>query len=34
MVKQGAAPLTSIKHAGNPWEMGLSEAHNALKQTI
>ncbi|MDN5048490.1 glutamate synthase-related protein, partial [Aliarcobacter butzleri] len=27
----GAAPLTSIKHAGNPWEMGLSEAHNALK---
>ncbi len=27
----GAAPLTSIKHAGNPWEIGLSEAHNALK---
>ncbi|MGA1933160.1 glutamate synthase large subunit [Arcobacter sp. YIC-464] len=27
----GAAPLTSIKHAGNSWEMGLSEAHNALK---
>lgn len=27
----GAAPLTSIKHAGNPWELGLSEAHNALK---
>ncbi len=27
----GAAPLTSIKYAGNPWEMGLSEAHNALK---
>ncbi|MDD2698871.1 MAG: glutamate synthase large subunit [Arcobacteraceae bacterium] len=27
----GAAPLTSIKHTGNPWEMGLSEAHNALK---
>ncbi|MFA9373812.1 MAG: glutamate synthase large subunit [Poseidonibacter sp.] len=27
----GAAPLTSIKHAGNAWEMGLSEAHNALK---
>jgi glutamate synthase (NADPH/NADH) large chain len=27
----GAAPITSIKHAGNPWEIGLSEAHNALK---
>ncbi len=27
----GAAPLTSIKHAGNPWELGLTEAHNALK---
>ncbi len=27
----GAAPLTSIKYAGNPWELGLSEAHNALK---
>ena len=27
----GAAPLTSLKHAGNSWEMGLSEAHNALK---
>ena len=27
----GAAPLTSIKNAGNPWELGLSEAHNALK---
>lgn len=27
----GAAPLTSIKFAGNPWEMGLAEAHNALK---
>jgi glutamate synthase (NADPH/NADH) large chain len=27
----GAAPLTSIKHAGNAWELGLSEAHNALK---
>jgi glutamate synthase (NADPH/NADH) large chain len=27
----GAAPLTSIKHTGNPWEMGLSEAHQALK---
>ncbi len=27
----GAAPLTSIKYAGNPWELGLTEAHNALK---
>lgn len=27
----GAAPLTSIKHTGNPWELGLAEAHNALK---
>ena len=27
----GAAPLTSLKFAGNPWEIGLSEAHNALK---
>ncbi|HOI84168.1 MAG TPA: glutamate synthase-related protein, partial [Campylobacterales bacterium] len=25
----GAAPLTSIKFAGNPWEIGLVEAHNA-----
>jgi len=27
----GAAPLSSIKFAGNPWELGLSEAHNTLK---
>lgn len=27
----GAASLTSIKFAGNPWELGLIEAHNALK---
>ncbi len=27
----GAAALGSIKFAGNPWETGLSEAHNALK---
>jgi glutamate synthase (NADPH/NADH) large chain len=27
----GAAPLTSVKFAGNPWELGLSEAHNTLK---
>ncbi len=27
----GAAPYASIKFAGNPWELGLIEAHNALK---
>ncbi len=27
----GAAPLSSIKFAGNPWELGLTEAHNSLK---
>jgi glutamate synthase (NADPH) large chain len=27
----GAAPQTSIKHAGNPWELGLVEVHNTLK---
>lgn len=26
----GASPLSSIKHAGCPWELGLSEAHAAL----
>jgi len=26
----GAAPLTSIKHAGGPWELGLAEAHQQL----
>lgn len=26
----GAAPLSSMKHAGTPWELGLSEAHRAL----
>ncbi|PLY03986.1 MAG: glutamate synthase large subunit [Desulfuromonas sp.] len=27
----GAAPLSSIKFAGNPWELGLAEAHQSLK---
>jgi len=27
----GAAPVGSIKFAGNPWELGLIEAHNSLK---
>ena len=26
----GASPLSSIKHAGLPWEMGLAEAHQTL----
>jgi glutamate synthase domain-containing protein 2/glutamate synthase domain-containing protein 3 len=26
----GASPLSSIKHAGSPWELGLAEAHQAL----
>lgn len=26
----GASPLTSIKHAGLPWELGLSETHQIL----
>lgn len=26
----GASPLSSIKHAGGPWELGLTEAHSAL----
>jgi len=26
----GASPLVSIKHAGSPWELGLSEAHQVL----
>ncbi|MDA5192983.1 glutamate synthase large subunit [Alphaproteobacteria bacterium LMG 31809] len=26
----GASPQTSIKHAGSPWEMGLSEVHQVL----
>ena len=28
----GASPLSSIKHAGSPWELGLTEAHSALLQ--
>ncbi len=27
----GAAPQTSIKYAGNPWEIGLAEANQSLK---
>ncbi|MHA1567989.1 MAG: glutamate synthase large subunit, partial [Alphaproteobacteria bacterium] len=27
----GASPLTSVKYAGSPWELGLSEAHQLLR---
>jgi glutamate synthase (NADPH/NADH) large chain len=26
----GASPLTSIKHAGSPWEIGVAETHQTL----
>ncbi|WP_227369014.1 glutamate synthase large subunit [Halomonas sp. M20] len=26
-----ASPMTSIKHAGSPWELGLPEVHQALR---
>ncbi|KNA24334.1 hypothetical protein SOVF_016310 [Spinacia oleracea] len=26
----GASPISSIKHAGGPWELGLSETHQIL----
>ena len=26
----GACPLTSLKHAGGPWELGLAETHQTL----
>eukprot|EP01041_Mallomonas_annulata_P004704 gene4704-9324_t len=28
----GASPTSSIKHAGSPWELGLVEAHSALRK--
>jgi hypothetical protein len=28
----GASPLSSIRHAGLPWELGLAEAHQVLMQ--
>jgi glutamate synthase (ferredoxin) len=28
----GASPITSIKHAGIPWELGLAETHQVLVQ--
>ena len=27
----GSSPLSSIRYAGSPWELGLSEAHQALR---
>ncbi|TDY03965.1 glutamate synthase large subunit [Thiohalophilus thiocyanatoxydans] len=27
----GASPLTSVKYAGSPWELGLSETHQLLR---
>ena len=26
-----ASPLTSIRHAGSPWELGLAEVHQTLR---
>ena len=27
----GASPLTSVKYAGSPWELGVTETHGALR---
>ena len=27
----GASPLTSIRYAGSPWELGLAETHQTLR---
>ena len=29
----GASPLTSIKYAGSPFELGLAETHQTLRAT-
>lgn len=26
----GASPVSSIKHAGGPWELGLTETHQVI----
>lgn len=26
----GASPISSIKHAGGPWELGLTETHQVF----
>jgi glutamate synthase (NADPH/NADH) large chain len=28
----GASPLTSVKYAGSPWELGLTETHQTLRK--
>ncbi|MGV6850552.1 MAG: glutamate synthase large subunit [bacterium] len=28
----GASPLTSVKYAGSPWELGLAETHETLRR--
>jgi len=28
----GASPLTSVKYAGTPWELGISETHQTLRR--
>ncbi len=28
----GASPITSIKYAGTPWELGLAETHQTLRR--
>lgn len=28
----GASPISSIKHAGGPWELGLTESHQVCSQ--
>ncbi len=28
----GASPLTSVKYAGSPWELGLAETHQTLRR--
>lgn len=30
----GASPLSSIKHAGSPWELGLTEVHQVLSNNL
>lgn len=30
----GASPLSSIKHAGSPWELGLTEVHRVLMENL
>jgi len=29
----GASPLSSIKHAGGPWELGLTEVHRVMENS-